>query len=179
MAGLGPQDLHELAEEFLDACIASLDTIPVFAPALGGAPERSFISPGPPALDCCDQLTVHWNFIVDASLSPGGNAMGTRPRYGKLNLVQLVATIARCVPIVTETNWPAPEEMEAAAAQLNADSWAIWNHTFNLVAAGLLFQRCGEVFWEGLNVLPPSGGCGGSTLGVRIRLDGYQEEFGT
>jgi hypothetical protein len=69
--------------------------------------------------------------------------------------------------------------MEAAAEQVNADAWALWNHIFNLIAAGQLFQLCGEVFWDGLNVLTPSGGCGGSVLSVRVRLDGYQETIGT
>jgi len=68
MAGAGPEDLQELCQEFLDACIEALDTVPVFAPGLGGAPERSYISPGQSADDCCpDQLTV-W---------PGGAACRT------------------------------------------------------------------------------------------------------
>lgn len=175
----GPQDLNALAEEFLGACIASLDTIPAFAPGLGGAPERSFISPGAPALDCCDQLTVHANFVQDAPISPGGLTAGRRATYGKVNLVSLVAVIARCVPIITEKDWPTPAEMDAAAEQLNADAWALWNHTYNLVAAEQLFTRCGEVYWDGINSFAPSGGCGGWNFTVRVRLDGYQEVIGT
>jgi hypothetical protein len=179
MAGTGPQDLHALAEEFLDACIASLDTIPVFAPGLGGAPERSFISPGTPAFDCCDQLTVHVGGAADAATAPGALAAGRKATFGKVNLVQLIATITRCVPIVTAKDWPTPTEMNTAAEQLNADGWALWNHTFNLVAAGQLFQLCGEVYWDALRSITPSGGCGGWTLTVRVRLDGYQEVVGT
>lgn len=179
MAGIGPQDLHALAEEFLDACIASLDTIPSFASGLAGAPPRSFISPGQPALDCCDQLTVHVSSVQDAPTSPGGLADGRREVFGKINHARMIATSTRCVPIITEKAWPTPAEMNAAAAQINADGWALWNHIFNLGRAKLLFPLCGEVLWEGLNSIVPSGGCGGWTLSLRVRLDGYEETIGT
>lgn len=179
MAGIGPQDLHDLAMEYLDACVESLDTIPTFAPELGGAPERRFISPGQPALDCCDQLTVHVAGAVDAPTSPGGLTAGRKAAYGKVNLVLMVATLTRCVPVIEQKKWPTPAAMEAAAAQINADGWALWNHTFNMVASGQLFGICQEVYWDTLNSITPSGGCGGWTLGVRVRLDGYQESLGT
>jgi hypothetical protein len=69
--------------------------------------------------------------------------------------------------------------MDAAAELLNADGWALWNHTYNLAAAGQLFGYCSEIYWEGLGSLAPSGGCGGWTLAVQVRLDGYQEVIST
>ena len=180
MVGTGPENLHALAEEYLDACTAALDTIQDFAPGLGGAPERRFISPGLPAFDCCDQLSVHIQGVLDAQTLPGGLGAGRRHAYGgKVNLVLMVATLTRCVPVITDKTWPTPEEMEVAAEQINADGWALWNHLFNLALAGQLFQFCGEVHWDGLNSIVPQGGCGGWTLGVRVRLDGYQETIGT
>jgi len=66
MAGVGPTDLYDLAAEYLAACRESLDTVPTYAPALGGAPERSFVNYATPVADFasnatdasgCDQLT--------------------------------------------------------------------------------------------------------------------------
>lgn len=127
----------------------------------------------------CDQLSVHVNSIGETQISPGGLSAGRRAVSGRLQLVQLIATSTRCVPIISEKAWPTPEEMEASAAQINADAWALWNHIYNLIADGQLFQLCGEVFWDGLNVLTPSGGCGGIVLSLRVRLDGYQEVIST
>ena len=104
MAGIGPEDLHDLAEELLAACVESLDTIPTFAPALGGAPERSFISPGLPVWDCCEQLTVHTEFVIENDTSPGGLATGRRAVHGRINLVGLVASLTRCIPVIGGLN---------------------------------------------------------------------------
>ena len=65
--------------------------------------------------------------------------------------------------------------MEEAAAQLNADAWALWNHLYNLVCAGQLFTFCNGVFWDGLRSIAPQGGCGGWVLNLRVALDGYEE----
>ena len=170
----GPADLFDLCDELLAASVEALDTIPDSAPELAGSPERSFISPGLPALDCCPQLTVHSSFVQDAATSPGGLSAG-RKVAGKINQVSLVATIARCIPVIDDSGTlPALADMQAAAEQINADGWALWNHLYNLWLAGLLFTYCGEVFWEGLRPLTPQGGCAGWTLSLRVSLGGYQ-----
>jgi len=175
MAGIGPEDLQALLAELLDASIESLDTIPDFAPALVGAPERSFISPGLPALDCCDQLTVHSPVVLDTPLQPGGLAEGKKCAARK-TVVTMQVTITRCIPVIGDDGeWPLPSEMEDAAAQLNADAWALWNHLYNLICSGQLFTLCGEVFWDGLRSMNPQGGCGGWVLTLRVTLDGYAE----
>lgn len=179
MAGVGPEDLHALAEDFLAACVESLDTIPTFAPALGGAPERSFISPGLPVWDCCEQLTVHVEALVEGDTSPGGLATGRRAVYTRENLVVLVASLTRCIPTtgrgggMDELPWP--EDLEAAAAQIHADGWAIWNHIFNMIRVNEFSDRCSEVFWDGMRAYVPSGGCAGWVLTLRVKLDGYEE----
>jgi hypothetical protein len=183
MAGNGPGDLQSLAVEYLDACIAALDTIPTYAPGLGGAPVRTFISPGVPALDCCPQLSVHAAFGNEVVQGPSPLSGGRGATFTRVNHVTLVATIARCIPTGSSSkgNYVPPSEAEisAAAKQTNADAWALWNHLYNLVRAGQLFTLCGGVFWEGLRPLQPSGGCGGWTLTVRVATDGYEEEIGT
>lgn len=178
MAGVGPGDLHELAEELLEACVESLDTIPTFAPGLVGAPERSFVSPGEPAADCCPQLTVHVAGISEASTEPAQLGTGRRASYGRINHVGLIVTIFRCVPAPKDSlkyEPPAGVDLEAAAEQINADGWALWNHLFNLIRAGLLFSLCRGVFVDAMRQLPPSGGCGGWVMSIRVALDGYEE----
>lgn len=174
MAGTGPEDLHDLLQEFLDACIEALDTIPVFAPGLVGAPERSYISPGQSADDCCPQLTV-WSQAVGESPNSPGSFRGRSATDSQTNVIQVIARIIRCVPTGDGGNPPDPTDLQDAAEQINADGWALWNHLYNMVRAEELFMLCGEVFWDGLRSIVPSGGCGGWNLILRVQLDGYLE----
>jgi hypothetical protein len=174
MAGTGPEDLQALCQEFLDACVEALDTIPVFAPGLGGAPERSYISPGQSADDCCpDQLTVWSNGLVPSPRSPG-NFTGKSGVEGQIIAASLTARIVRCLH-QNEGEAPVPADAQADAEQVNADGFALWNHVFNLIRAGMLFTLCGEVFWQGLRSVTSQGGCGGYTLNLLVEIDGYQE----
>jgi len=171
VAGVNATDLHALAEEFLAACEESLDTIPTFAPGLAGAPERSFVAPGQPQYDCCPdgQLTVHIPAVNSDPVQPLKN-------HTRANLVTLTATILRCVPSTDEDgNYPDAVESQAAADQVNADGWALWNHIFNLISAGDLFTLCEKIQWQGLRSITPSGGCGGYTLTLNVQTDGYNE----
>ena len=176
MAGVGPTDLHGLAREFLDACIEALDTIPTYDITLAGSPARTFVAPGPVALDCCDQLAVHVGGIAEGDSAPGL----PRASFARITRVQLVATAARCVPVPdTNGNPPSPTEQEAAAEQINADKWALWNHLHNMITEGLLFDSCCDVIWGALVPLQPNGGCGGSRLTITVCFDGYEEVLGT
>lgn len=180
MAGVGAEDLHALAQEFLTACELALDTVPTFAPELGGAPARSYVSPGQPAADCCDQLTVHVVGLAEAPTQPTGLPEGLKAQYGaRVNHVNLLATILRCVPTgsTTKTTYtpPSAADLEAAARQLNADAWALWNNVWNQIRAGQLFSLCSGVFWGGMRSLEPSGGCGGWVLSLTVATEGYEE----
>jgi hypothetical protein len=173
MAGVSPTDLHDFAVELLEASVIALNTIPTFAPGLVGAPERSLVTLGEPAADCCPQLTVHIAGIAEAPPD-------AQP-YGYLSYVQLIVTIFRCSPSGTQSKTgyvpPAVTALEATAEQGNADAWALWIHLHARHNQRLLFGRCKKVFWDGLRSLPVSGGCAGWVLGVRASLDGYQEDL--
>lgn len=180
MAGTGPDDLHALAVEFLDAIVEALDTIPVFNSALDGAPERAFVSPGTPVFDCCDQIAIHPPVVSAGGTSPGGLAEGKRHVYGMINHVSLLASVTRCIPTIDEFGRaPSVASLQASAEQLNADGWALWNHLYNLQSSGLLLSLCDQVFFDGINATAPSGGCAGWTVSVRAYLDGYSETLGT
>ena len=172
MAGTGPEYLFGLAEEFLDACIQALDTIPMFAPGLGGAPERSYVAPGLPALDCCPQLTVDVRGVQEEG--PSGPGSGQRARYGaRKTQVALVATIVRCVPEEPITTDVLQAQAEAAAEQIHADGWALWNYLWNLIRSGELFTLCDDSRPE-LRQLAHSGGCAGWTFSMRVEQEGYE-----
>jgi len=178
MAGTGPEDLHALAVELLDACVESLDTIPTFNPGLAGAPERRFVSPGLPVWDCCEMLTVHVDGLSESATSPAGLAQGRRQVYSRINLVSLVVTMSRCIPVIGGTQLdaiPEPDDLQSAAEQLNADGWALWNHLFNMIRNEELFEKCLEIFWDGMRAVVPSGGCAGWTTVFRVQLDGYED----
>lgn len=169
MAGTGPGDLHALAQELLDASVEALDTIPTFEPGLAGAPARSYVSAGLPALDCCDQLTVH---IQAVNESPPGQS-DSHKNSARKNIVTFVVTSTRCHDI---KDIPPPVDvLTAISEQSDADGWALWNHLWNLMRADELFTLCGPVFWDGLRALNSSGGCGGWTLTLRAEVEGYEE----
>lgn len=173
--GLGPLDLDTFAHALLGVSVDALDTIPNYDATLAGAPDRRFVSPGQPVLDCCadGQLTVNAILINDANTTPGGLAAGKRYVDGRINHVTFLVTIARCIPVAdAQGNPPAVADLEAAASQTNADAWALWNHLFNV--SDTLVSLCGEVFFDGMRPLAPSN-CAGWTAIVRVRLDGYEE----
>lgn len=180
MAGSNALDLFALAQELLEACEEALDTIPTFAPGLGGSPGRSYVSPGEPAADCCDQLTVHWAQTAEMSTDPLGLPVQKRAAHHiRRNTVGLVVTVFRCVPGPDDSKltieFPDPTELSASSEQIYADEWALWNHLFNMIGAGTLLAKCSSVVMEGSRSLPPSGGCGGLILGISVGLEGYEE----
>lgn len=168
--------LHTLMGEVLSASIAALDTIPTFDPGLGGAPDRTFISSGQPALDCCDQLTVHAGPIREATTEPLVLGAGTRHRQDfRINHVGMFVTITRCVELGEFQDFPpSTVVLEEVAQQTNADAWALWNYIWNLLRAGELSTLCDEWFMDSLTPLQPSGGCSGWLLSMRAELHGYE-----
>jgi hypothetical protein len=168
-----PCDLYSAADEMLQAAIQSLDDLLTWVGPFKGAPERSFVSLGAPAIDCCDQLTVHAAQITDVNFG-GGLAEGRKLAGGKTH-VYLTVTIQRCVSMPADDGTPPPiEEMVADARQGDADAWALWNGIWALWRSGDLFSLCGELFMDRLRPLGPAGGCGGWTLDTHITLDGYE-----
>lgn len=180
----GPGDLHALSLELLAATEEALDTIPAYEPTLNGAPDRSFVSPGQPAMDCCEQLAVQPRLVGEAATTPAGLPAGRRFVHGSLNHVSYSIFISRCIPTIIESSagnisFPAADALTDSSAQLEADVWAIWNHLPRLAAADAFLTLCGELFMDAAQSLLPQGGCGGWEIQVRIRLDGYDATPGS
>lgn len=175
MAGTGPLDLWSEYESLLQASVEALDMIPSFSPALGGAPERSFVVIGTPVLDCCDQLTVSPLPVREAPTAPLEMGAGTRHQQNFWkNYVGFQVTITRC------GNWganelPSTEDIQAVSEQCAADGWALWNYLHNRAAdrSDPLFTICGGVYIDQMSALTPSGGCYGWVLNIRGEMEGF------
>jgi hypothetical protein len=169
-----PTDLQTLCDEFLAAATAALDTIPGFAPGLEGAPERTFTNAGQPVFDCCPFLSVNASVIREAATEPLGLASGTRHRLNfRKNLVGVQVWAARCAVSGTA---PETSALDAVAAQVNADGWALWNYMWNINRAGSadpIVSLCDEWYMDSITPLQPSGGCSGWLLSIRAELAGY------
>jgi hypothetical protein len=166
-------DLQALLEAVLDASTFALDTIPGFAPGLEGAPARTFITDGQPAL-VCPQLTVNAAPIREAPTAPLGLGAGTRHKQDfRKNHVGIQVWITRCRSMTTP---PSEVAVQAVAAQVNADAWALWNTLWNVNRPGSsdpIVSLCDEWFMDSLTPLQPSGQYAGWTLSVRAELAGY------
>ena len=160
-------DLQALAE----AVLAAAETIL----ATDGNPpiERAFVSHGPPALDCCNQLAVHVAQIGEAATNVGSVLQpGLRHETGRVNLTALMITVTRCHPVLEETGQPpAPDALTEAAAMLNADAWSLWTQLYRM--RDVLFAECDLVFFDGSVPLPPQGACAGWVMAIRFELPGY------
>ena len=170
-----PTDLQSLCGAVLDAATAALDTIPGFAPELEGAPGRTYISDGQPAL-ACGQLTVNAYTIREAATEPLGLGAGTRHKQDfRKNLVGVQVWVSRC----RDTNAPpSPSGVEAVSAQVNADAWALWNYLWNINRQGStdpLVTICDEFYMDSLTPLQPSGTQAGWVLQLRVELAGYDD----
>lgn len=170
----GPTSLYQICREYLVACEQALALTP------GGPIDRSYVSPGPPAWDCCEQLTVHAGgpSIGDTAplqppLQPGHRVVGT----GTVNLITMTATILRPSPTLMADGegWetPDPADMDAAAQNTCADVWTVWEHLKSLRRQGVLWPPPRELFIDPAVPLQTAGGCSGWQIQVRVSLDGF------
>lgn len=177
-----PSDVTTLgtyAQELLAACEDALAT------TVGGVPDRSFVSAGLPALDCCPQLTVHVQGVTAELTSPAlPTDAGHRVNFGMLILTRMVVTIARCAPTVEFAGDtivpPSAAELTASALEVDQDMWAIWNKLYTIKAEGNIFNgACSALYFDGGTPLDTEGGCAGWTFEVRAAIDGYDIPSGT
>jgi hypothetical protein len=170
-----PLDLDALADAVLAAAVDALDTIPGFAPAFEGAPERTYVGVGlSPALFCPGIIVNVAPSIREAATNPLGLGAGTRHKQGfRKNHVGVQVWFTRCRP---QDIPPNPAAMTAHAGQHHADGWAMWNYMWNINRQGSadpLVSLCDEWFMDSLTPLQESGTLSGWMLALRVELAGY------
>jgi hypothetical protein len=171
--------LHVACEELLAAGVEALDSIPDhLGTTFVGAPERVFVSPGAPAIDCCEMLAT-WT----AAIGEGPRSPATQAAVASVNRPQIQLLSLRCIPqgavVAKKYVPPSADQLTATAEQIHADGWAIRNHLVNLIAAGELFSTCDDFTWGTAPVQDPSGGCAGWRFLFNVEVQGYAEELGT
>lgn len=192
--------LHEHQQALLDCVCEALNDIPTELPGMMGCPCRTFVSPGQPAADACNdgcgqlgpgefpgQLTVHTNrmFATDYQKFPSrfSNAIGSTSAVRDLkhcampqiNALDLYVTVFRCLPMPSSDGCPPdPDALSAVALQLSADMLAVQRGIACCYpATSTEIRRNGRRFSMGdTYMIGPSGGCLGFRTEVTIAIDG-------
>ncbi len=165
-------DVFDIAEAFLAASVDALNL------TAAGAPDRAFVAPGDPVLDCCDQLTVHTQAIGDIGLFAGNGALAPADRIqrGGAVFVTLVIQITRCVAVSTESGGKltplSPAAQQASAEIIDEDGWALWLGLSDALKHGDLHEICSGAERLGGVKLQPQGGCGGWVFTYRYPIEG-------
>lgn len=169
-------DLYAAAAELLKA---SEDAVLHYAP--GGAIDRAYVSPGPPAWDTAPQLTVHAGGPAQADTAPMAPPLQPAHRVtqqGSVNLVTFTITVLRCAATMPErggvASFPTVPALNADAYATLGDLWAIWNHLATLKRAEALYPpKRREMFFDPAVAVNTSGGIAGWQLQIRVELDGF------
>lgn len=160
--------MADLLPTLLDDLLAAATTaLTADGSGVTGAPDRTYVSHGPPAADCTDgQLTVHTpgvRFETDRV-----NRCYVQPVY------LLVVTLFRCVPAISSSGIPSQAKLDESAMGLAHDGAALIR-LIDVCESGGLFPTaptvgCTMVTWSpGLAPVAPSGQVAGWTLGLEVR----------
>lgn len=165
-------DLFDIAAAFLAASITALEK------TTAGPPDRAYVAPGDPALDCCDQLTVHNQFLGEVAFEAGSGAMARAKAInrGGLATATVVIEITRCVAVGTvsagKISPPKAVELQQSARTIDEDGWALWLGLNYSLKHGDLAQFCSGAERLGGTKLIPQGGCGGWVFSYRYPIEG-------
>lgn len=170
MAG-GPTALVEVAQAILAEAIDALEW----------GTERAYVVNGPPAFDCCPQLTVS-TVGLGPLTSPLGGAtpMGAGHAAAFQDTVTLAITVLGCVPTakLSEAGGaipPAADAITAASSNLMILGWALWNWLRSRRTEGAWpLDHCRFVSLLSMAPLMEQGGCGGWVAQIQLQLDGYK-----
>jgi hypothetical protein len=166
-------DYYDLAAAILGVAHDALAQLPA------GAPDRSYVGHGLPAIDC-EQLVVSSYVQTQADTSPRALPMDRqfRPKYGSVNIPVFVVSIVRCYPEITMDNrqepiFPSVAALTAASELLYADAWQVWNALMTAKREGDFGGLCREMSLDPMTPINPSGGYAGWTLPIEAQLDGF------
>jgi hypothetical protein len=168
--------LYDAASQLLAASILALTG------TTRGAPDRRYVSLGPPVQDC-EQCVVWANPVTKWDTSPRNLPMD-RGHHGRLsvNACTLNVWVNRCMKgglygggIEGDPNAPDMALLDEDARDCYQDGWVLWNYIQQRVREGVLFGDPGmrEVAFDQLSPLPPAGGIGGFWLTMTLTIAGY------
>lgn len=161
--------LTDYALDVKTVCEAALAT------TLQGTPEISQLVPSGPVFDCCPALYVEVPFLREAPTSPLSppEASALRSKFGNVILATYVITVVRCAANpTTGRTMPTVTQIEAVAAQVLEDAFALWNGVRHAVEDGTLFDGCLGVHFDGIVPIPEQGGCVGRQMTIRASIPG-------
>jgi hypothetical protein len=164
-------DLYEKAAAFLAASQEALALTP------SGPPDRAYVSPGQPPIDC-EQLVV-WNESIGESQFLAGSGAESRAKAinrGGLAKATVRIQIVRCVPLPStnggRVTWPAPTDLALSALQIDEDGWALWLGLNDALKHGDLHEACSGAERLGAEKILLQGGFGGWNFSYRVPLNG-------
>jgi hypothetical protein len=160
--------LTDLAELLLTTSEISL------AATTAGTPSPSYISPSAPAFDCCPALIVHVQALgeeVTSPLSPFP-VTGMRDRYGRIILATFVISALRCAPKMQGDGSVLTTDIEAVAAQVQQDGWALWNGITCAIKNATFQDLCSIVHLDRAMPIREQGNCVGWEFVVRTEIGG-------
>lgn len=172
--------LYDLAAELLTVAAGILAATP------SGAPAAKYVSQGPPAIDCPNQLTVHAGLVAYAQdLSRGGRDSAIiDPRFPVVPMVPLTITAMRCVSKQAmpsggvQMRDPQLTAIQADAKVCYIDAWSLFNGLRRAQREGTLFAGypCRKFDIGGVIPLAPEGGALGNMVTLEVQLDGYDAD---
>ena len=181
---LNPLAIHEIAENVLGCVCAALVDTAALVDGQPGCPCRACVVPGPPAWDGCTdpcstdsaggQLTVHVGRIFATSSFPtddrtvqGGRHCVPIASTG----VELVVTLLRCAPTMSDRGCPPScDELAAAARTVHVDATSIYNALLCCLPTTGRRRRGPQFFLGAQRVLEQAGGCMGVEQRVTVEL---------
>jgi hypothetical protein len=155
---VNPSALYNAAVDVLNTAVAVLD-----ANSALGAPDRRYVSVGDPALDC-DQITVAATARPALVASSGAGLDAARHhRRARILIAEFRIAVVRCgYPTLDEhANPPSDVDLEAAAASLYAEGWALFVGLNDAARGGSLGEWCGEWSVDSLDPIGQEGAVAG------------------
>jgi hypothetical protein len=162
----GPGDLFLVADELLEAAQAAVASTP------SGGIARAFVSPGEPAYELCEQLSVHVGLVQQQASGDEPFQEMHRTPHLLYFVVPLTVVALRCFHLPGDRPATA-SELDAVSQVVYADQWAVWNTVHNRVAAGTLFGGCRGVAVGPSVPVSLQGQTSGHRLDVAVQVDGY------
>lgn len=176
--------IHDIAEAVLGCVCAALEDVSGAVEGQPGCPCRACVVPGPPAWDGCNdpcsedatggQLTVHVarTFATSSFPAEDRTVQGGRHCVPVASTgVELVITLLRCAPTMSERGCPPScEELSAAARTVNVDATTIYNALLCCLPTTGNRRRGPQYLLGNGRVLEPAGGCMGVEQRVTVEL---------